>query len=109
MRAVVVFGVTVACLAANPSLAQTRAEAGHYLAQQWCSSCHQVEPEGRATDTAPPFVSLANERPADLAWVRTRLQLPRYPMAGINLSRDQIEDIIAYFAALRREPERQIP
>ncbi len=62
MKLALLFGLVVVLAAASPALAQTRAEAGLRLAQQWCATCHQVEPGGQATDVAPPWRSLANDR-----------------------------------------------
>ncbi len=83
--------------------AQTDAQDGARIAEQWCASCHQVAPGGLARDAAPSFVTLANTRGENLNWVRTRMQNPLYPITGINLSRREIEDIVAYFETLRTE------
>jgi mono/diheme cytochrome c family protein len=101
MKQAAIFGLMLAFVASSPSLAQMRAMQGHQLAQQWCSSCHQVEAGGIARDMAPSFISLANDRGEDLNWVRTRMQVPLYPMSGINLSNEQIEDVVAYFETLK--------
>ena len=101
MKLALLFGLVVALAAASPALAQTRAEAGLRLAQQWCTTCHQVEPGAQTTDVAPPWPSLANDRAGDFGWVRMRLQNPPYPMTGINLSNTQIDNIVAYFETLR--------
>lgn len=103
MKLASIIGVTIALVVSSPSYAQVRAMAGHELARQWCSGCHQVEAEGIARDSSPSFITLANDRGEDLNWVRTRLQTPLYPMWGINLSNEQIEDIVAYFETLRTD------
>jgi len=88
-------------LAASPtSLAQGSADAGKRLAQQWCSSCHQVEPTAPAKDVAPPFASLGVQKDKDPGWIRAWLTNPHPPMQGINLSRQQIDDIVAYLQKL---------
>ena len=103
MKLASIFGIVIAVVASSPSYAQVRAAMGHELAQQWCAGCHQVEAEGIARDSAPSFINLANDRGEDLNWVRTRLQTPLYPMSGINLSNDQIEDVVAYFETLKAD------
>jgi len=103
MKQAAILGLTIALLASSPSLAQVRAMQGHELAQMWCANCHQVEASGIARDSAPSFLNLANDRGEDLNWVRTRLQTPLYPMSGINLSREQIEDVVAYFETLKTD------
>jgi len=80
------------------------AEAGHRLAQQWCSSCHQVDTQGPLRDFVPSFVSLANRPDRSLAWVRLWLTDPHPPMVGLNLSRAQIDDVIAYLQSLQTPP-----
>lgn len=103
MKNAAILGLTLALVASTPSLAQVRAMLGHELAQMWCAGCHQVEMEGIARDSAPSFISLANDRGEDLNWVRTRLQTPLYPMSGINLSNEQIENVVAYFETLKMD------
>ncbi len=99
-----VFPVTaVALLLAGPSPALSangNAEAGKRLAQQWCSSCHQVEPTAAARDTAPPFASLGVQKGKDPGWIRAWLANPHPPMRDIALSRQQIDDVVAYLQSL---------
>jgi mono/diheme cytochrome c family protein len=88
--------------ASSTASAQGSANAGKRLAQQWCSSCHQVEPSAPAKDIAPPFASLGVEKGKDPGWVRAWLANPHSPMQGISLSRQQIDDIVAYLQSLSR-------
>jgi mono/diheme cytochrome c family protein len=74
------------------------------LPQQWCASCHQVEPNAPAKDVAPPFASLGVEKTKHPGWVRGWLTNPHPPMQGINLSRQQIDDIVSYLQSLSRVP-----
>jgi mono/diheme cytochrome c family protein len=101
MRALFFITLGLILVRVAPASAQERVETGQFLVQEWCSGCHQVAPDLPAKDIAPPFASLANDRSKDLSWVRTRLQNPPYPMLGIDLSRDQIEAIVAYFGSLQ--------
>lgn len=79
-------------------------EAGHVLAQQWCANCHQVEANAATIkDNAPSFVALADMHGKDLNWVRNYLLDPHLPMMGINLSRVQIDNIVAYMRTLQRK------
>jgi mono/diheme cytochrome c family protein len=103
MKKTALLGLMFVAMASSPSHAQIRAMQGHMLAQQWCAGCHQVEASGIARDSAPSFINLANDRSEDLNWVRTRLQTPLYPMTGINLSNEQIEEIVAYFETLQTQ------
>jgi mono/diheme cytochrome c family protein len=100
----VIFGLALVPLMATAAMAAAGNEAaGHALAQQWCMSCHQIGPgQASAKDVAPTFVTLANEHGKDLAWVRNYLLDPHLPMMGINLSRVQIDNIVAYMRTLQR-------
>src|SRR5690348_5890082 len=75
------------------------AEAGWQMARRWCSGCHVVDATGYGTDTAPPFVTIAQQR-GDRRWVRAWLQAPHPPMPNLNLSRGEIDDVIAYLDSL---------
>jgi mono/diheme cytochrome c family protein len=92
----------LATLWATAASAMVDANAGHRLAQQWCSSCHQVDADGALRDFVPSFVSLANRPDRSLGWVRLWLMDPHPPMVGLNLSRAQIDDIVAYLRSLQR-------
>jgi len=93
--------VVIALFATNSTAsAEGSAEAGKRLAQQWCDSCHQVEPNAPTKDAAPPFASLGVEKGKDPGWIRAWLANPHPPMQGINLSRQQIDDIVAYLQSL---------
>jgi mono/diheme cytochrome c family protein len=76
-------------------------EQGHSLAKTWCASCHAVEPGGVQRDApAPPFPSIAEHaRPEQL---RAFLASPHPPMPNFNLSRSQIDDIVAYLQSLAK-------
>ena len=105
MRANLAFAVAtvIALLTASPiASAEGSAEAGRRLAQRWCASCHQVEPGAPAKDIAPPFASLGVQRGKDPGWIRAWLANPHPPMQGINLSRQQIDDVVAYLQSLSR-------
>lgn len=74
---------------------------GHALVERWCTSCHQVQPGGNATDVAPSFVTVANKA-KDVTWVRGYLIDPHAPMVGLSLTRVEIDDIVAYLATLQQ-------
>jgi cytochrome c len=75
------------------------AEAGHRLAKQWCNTCHVVEESGSGPDTAPPFPVIAANR-KDRRWVRAWLAAPHPPMPNLNLTRQEIDDVVAYLDRL---------
>lgn len=87
------FSVSVASAAGD-------ARSGHDLARQWCSGCHLVDQSGQARDTAPPFTAIARRHAADRSWLRAWLVAPHPPMPNFNLSRQQIDDVVAYLESL---------
>jgi len=93
----------VVLLSTSPAAAQGDAEAGHDLVQRWCTACHVVDREGHGTDAAPPLPRLlpsGTRTPDDL---RTWLSDPHPPMPKLNLSRQEIEDIVAYLERLEAQ------
>lgn len=76
------------------------AAAGRQLARQWCASCHLVDRSTQGPDTAPPFQAIARRHPRNDGWVRAWLSTPHPPMPNLNLSRRQIDDIVAYLESL---------
>ena len=76
------------------------AEAGRQLVMRSCSSCHAIESSKSVTDNAPPFSDVAKANRERPAWIRGWLMSPHPPMPNISLSRQQIDDIIAYLGTL---------
>jgi cytochrome c len=77
-------------------------EAGWNLARQWCVDCHVIDYAGHGADTAPAFPAIARERRGDQRWLRAWLAKPHPPMPNLNLSRGEIDDVIAYLESLVR-------
>jgi mono/diheme cytochrome c family protein len=75
-------------------------EAGHRLAQTWCSSCHAAADATSATDAAPSLASIARNRAQDTGWLRSWLVAPHPRMPNFNLSEAEIDDLVAYLAQL---------
>jgi cytochrome c len=86
--------------AAAPAIAAGDPHAGLTLAEVWCTSCHTVTENGGGRDTAPLFSTISRRNRADTAWVRAWLANPHPPMPNFNLSRQQIDDIVAYLESL---------
>jgi mono/diheme cytochrome c family protein len=81
------------------------AELGKRVALDWCSACHLVTPEQKAPvpDTAPSFMELAQD-PRGADYIGTFLQAPHFKnMKGIDISRFDIEDIVAYVSSLKKQ------
>jgi cytochrome c len=76
------------------------ADKGRQLIERSCSSCHDTGTTATATDAAPPLSFIAKDNKARPAWIRGWLMDPHPPMPGIMLSRQQVDDIVAYLNAL---------
>lgn len=87
-------------LAQHPAWAEGDPEAGHRLEQRWCSNCHAADDSTSATDAAPSFRSLARTSGQDPNWVRAWLTSSHPPMPNFNLSRAEIDDLVAYLSKL---------
>ena len=105
MRGVVALVVMV--LAALPALAQPEpgdARSGQRLAAAWCANCHQVAPggPGPATDAAPAFQAIARMPSTTSMSLRVFLQTPHANMPDYRLTREQLDDVVAYILSLKR-------
>jgi cytochrome c len=90
---------------ANKGLPGPDAENGKQLAEKLCISCHVIS-EGAETSVpagVPSFRGIANKPGQTGDHVRSKLINPHPPMPDISLSRQEIEDIIAYLDELRDE------
>jgi mono/diheme cytochrome c family protein len=76
------------------------ANAGRDLVIRSCTSCHAVTETTKASDGAPPLSYIARDNKQRPAWIRGWLMDPHAPMPGIMLSRQQINDVIAYLDSL---------
>lgn len=74
---------------------------GVMLARNWCTGCHLVEPGGRGGDAVPSFMAIANDPKRSPSALRAWLTRPHPPMPNMNLSRAEIEDIVAYLESLK--------
>ncbi len=85
------------------SAASAGPDEGLSLARQWCTSCHIVAPGTGGSDAAPPFESIANNPLVTEEGLRAWLVDPHPPMPKFDLTRTEIDDIIAYIKSLKRE------
>lgn len=77
---------------------------GRALARRWCDSCHVVDPQQqRATSTgAPTFAAIANMKSTTAMGLRVFLQTPHGRMPDLHLTRDEIDDVVAYILSQKR-------
>lgn len=83
------------------------ASAGAAFAQQHCAACHAISGTGPSPDpTAPLFRGLTKEWPAESVAEALaegiRTAHPGHPTADLDLTVDQIADLVAYIASVQR-------
>ncbi len=93
--------------AALPAAAQPEpgdARAGQRLATTWCANCHRIAPggPGPSTDAAPAFPAIAQMASTTSMSLRVFLQSPHGNMPDYRLTREQLDDLVAYILTLRR-------
>jgi mono/diheme cytochrome c family protein len=77
------------------------ADHGHALARQWCASCHAIDATAPTTrDTPPAFVVIAHRPGVSESSLRAWLVAPHPNMPNFELSREAIDDLVAYIRSL---------
>jgi mono/diheme cytochrome c family protein len=95
-----VFAAILATAWTSTALAQGDAESGRQLALSWCTPCHVVDLEGHGADAGPPLPVLLADGQRTPDEIRGWLADPHPPMPNFDLSRVEIEDIVAYLQSL---------
>lgn len=80
-------------------------QVGQALASQWCTGCHAGDKAANVSDAAPSLQHIARIRAGETDWLNTWLTSPHPPMPNFNLSRTEIDDIIAYLDTLAKTPQ----
>lgn len=75
---------------------------GEADAQRWCASGHLLEGQTKASDTVPAFATIAHDPRKGPEYLRAFLANPHPPMPPLQLSRSEIEDLVAYFSELAK-------
>lgn len=70
---------------------------GEEIVSRRCVSCHEAK---ASTGGEPTLYAMAKRHKTNRTWVRDRLRGPHRGMTGINLTQQEIEDIIAYLDRL---------
>ncbi|MDH3704052.1 MAG: cytochrome c [Alphaproteobacteria bacterium] len=76
---------------------------GKSMAQQWCSSCHEVGHRPVTSDGAPAFKVVARRPGMTRERLRNWLSDPHPPMPNLGLARQDIEDLIDYIESLKEK------
>lgn len=84
---------------------QPSPEAGLELSRKLCRACHVVDGEGTGATPVgpPPFAAIANKPGQTAETIKGSMILPHPPMPDIQLSNDEMMDIIAYLDTLRTD------
>ena len=94
-------------LLAATAAAQTMngdAKKGQELAQNWCSDCHAVDAQhAEAHNGAPSFLSIAQMPSATSISLHVFLQTPHERMPNFQLTKTQIDDVVAYILSLKND------
>jgi mono/diheme cytochrome c family protein len=77
------------------------AAAGKDLATTWCSACHLMEGGQTTADGARPFASIAHDPKVTADRLRGFLVRPHGGMPELNLTRQEIENLVAYIESLK--------
>jgi mono/diheme cytochrome c family protein len=81
---------------------------GETLAKRWCAECHVVSPhQPRAQADAPTFAAISASR--RVPEIKLFLGQSHPQMPDMNLSRDEIADLIAYMHSLAPPIEPPTP
>jgi cytochrome c len=98
---------SVTAAAGQASLShEPTAAAGYVITQKLCSTCHLTEGSAARPVTVgiPSLSGIANKPEQTPSSVTLKLISPPHPMPDMQLTRDEIDDIIAYLATLRTAP-----
>jgi len=89
----------------RPACAQSppgNVEAGHRLAEAYCSQCHVVVKNGPAGWTdAPSFSAIADRPTTTAAWLEEIIRKPHMHMLFVPRSRSDAADLAAYILSLK--------
>jgi mono/diheme cytochrome c family protein len=79
--------------------------AGQQLSERWCSSCHVVGPGSKrgTSNGVPTFAAIARMKSTTPGSLRAFLQTPHARMPDLHLTRDEVDDLVAYTLSLRRK------
>jgi mono/diheme cytochrome c family protein len=74
---------------------------GQEIATTWCSACHHMDDAVTAADGARPFAAMARDPKVTPDRLRGFLVKPHGQMPELNLTRQEIENLVAYIESLK--------
>ena len=86
--------------------AEPSADRGRALAMRLCANCNLVDGSGKsAPEGIGTFRGIANRPGQSADRIGNVLMLPHMPMPDVQITRDEIQDILAYLETLRTNPD----
>ncbi|MFD0987041.1 c-type cytochrome [Methyloligella solikamskensis] len=84
------------------------AVSGKQIAERWCSTCHLVGPkqETAAAVGTPSFMAISKKYGDSVDMLAGFLADPHPPMPSLSLTRQEINDLIAYIGSLDKGAEK---
>ncbi len=81
-------------------------EAGEQIADRFCKNCHIMEGAAPTTVTPgiPSFKGIANKKGQTGRHIRDVLIQPHHPMPDLQLSNEEILNLLSYLDTLRTDP-----
>jgi mono/diheme cytochrome c family protein len=100
-RAALALVVALTCFGGAPSAeAGGDAARGAAIAKRWCANCHVVSADQKSGKVdVPTFADVARRQPDDRALANFLVD-PHPPMPNLNLSRQEIDDVVSYIRSL---------
>jgi cytochrome c553 len=86
-----------------PAWAGGHPEPGQRIVESRCVSCHEAPAGTTVSDAYPTLIAIAKRHRQNQRWVHAWLTGPHPPMRGIDLSQQEIADVIAYLETLPTE------
>jgi mono/diheme cytochrome c family protein len=74
---------------------------GQEIATTWCSACHHMDDAVTAADGARPFAAMARDPKVTPDSLRGFLVKPHGQMPELNLTLQEIENLVAYIESLK--------
>lgn len=92
---------------AAQSIVEPSPERGHSLALRLCKGCHLVEgSDAEAVPVGPPSLRAIANRPGQSSQrIRNAIIQPYHPMPDLQLTNDEILELLAYLETQRTNPQ----
>jgi len=92
--------VLLTLVAASPAFAAGDVVQGKKIAKRWCASCHVISPEQmQGSADVPTFCDIAQRKSGGK--LKIFLMDPHPKMPDMSLTRQEIDDIVAYIESLK--------